>query len=187
MNYIDIAIVAIIVISLLISVRRGIVKEVVSLATWILSIFCVLNYAEVLAKSLTDFISNPPLRILVGVVLIILGIFILGKIINKILGAIIADSWFGPFDKIIGIAFGVCRGVILVAIIIVAVNMLNINYSSYKGGSSLLSPFEDIAQTLHRLVDDNYDGLKNSYFKMSTNYTPEINTTKKSAEPYIKS
>lgn len=175
MNYIDIAIAAIIAISLIISVKRGIVKEVISIATWLLSVFCVLNYTEELSDSLSSYISNPPLRTLIGVVIIILAIFIVGKIINKLLEAIIADSWFGPFDKIIGIAFGVARGVVVVSIVIVAANMLKINYKDYTHGSILLSHFEDIASTLFKLVDDNYSSLQESYFKMSTNYIPEAN------------
>ena len=182
MSYVDIVIVVIIAISLIISIKRGIVKEVVSLATWLLSVFCVLNYTEELADSLSSYIHNPPLRTLVGVVLIILGIFILGKIINKLLEAIIADSWFGPFDKIIGIAFGVARGVILVSILIVAAEMLKINYKAYTHGSVLLSHFEDIASTLLKLVDDNYSSLQQSYFKMSTNYVPEENIAKNNSE-----
>tara|TARA_B110000459_G_C16608627_1_gene494916 strand:+ start:106 stop:654 length:549 start_codon:yes stop_codon:yes gene_type:complete len=180
MNYIDIFVIVVIAVSLVISLRRGIVKEVVSLATWVISIFCVLNYTEILAKSLASWVSNPPLRTLISVLIIIISIFILGKIINKILGAIISDSWFGPFDKIIGIAFGVARGVILVSIIIVATEMLNINYSDYAHGSKLLSHFTDIAKTLHKLADDNYEGLKKNYFKISTNYNSDINTLTKS-------
>lgn len=169
MNYVDIAIIVVIAISLIVSIKRGIVKEVISFATWVLSIFCVLNYTDQLADSLAGYISNPPMRTLAGVVLIILGIFIVGKIINKILEAIIADSWFGPFDKIIGIAFGVARGVVLVAMLIVAADMLNINYKDYTAGSLLVGHFEDMAADLYRLVDDHYDGLKKSYFKMSAN------------------
>ena len=63
MNWADWAILAIVLISGLFSIRRGFVKEALSLVTWVAAFIVARLFTNSLAVVLTDYIQTPSFRI----------------------------------------------------------------------------------------------------------------------------
>ncbi|MDO6470057.1 CvpA family protein, partial [Neptunomonas phycophila] len=63
MNWADWTLIGIVVISGLVSLRRGFMKEALSLATWVAAFIVARLFGDALASVLVDYIQTPTFRI----------------------------------------------------------------------------------------------------------------------------
>jgi len=66
MNWADWVILAILVVSSLISLKRGFVREALSLANWVVAFFVAMAFRDVLATLISPYISTPSIRDMVA-------------------------------------------------------------------------------------------------------------------------
>lgn len=112
---IDILYISIILLSSILALLRGAVKEGLSLTKWILSALIAKNYVYLL----DSYVQIKPFIIkqLVAFCLVFIVLSICFQIINIILNYFIKMSGIGLLNKLIGMLFGASRGLIIIAII----------------------------------------------------------------------
>jgi membrane protein required for colicin V production len=116
MQWIDWAILIVIGLSAGISLLRGFVREALSLAGWILAFFVAKGFYQEFSTLLESSIETPSLRYAVSwAVLFVLTLTISG-LINYILSQLIEKAGLSGMDRIMGMAFGALRGVLLVSV-----------------------------------------------------------------------
>jgi len=115
-NWFDWAIVAIMLISVVVSFFRGFFREVLSLVIWVLAFFLALKFSKPLSEHLTHFVNSPMIRYAVAFLLIALGVLLVGMIVSMGIKMVIDKTGLGIFDRLLGIVFGVARGVLVVAV-----------------------------------------------------------------------
>ena len=81
MSGIDYAILAVIVISALIGIWRGFVREALSLLIWVMAFWFAYSWSQNLAFMLVDFIVDPGLRLIVTFVTLFLSVHIVGFVV----------------------------------------------------------------------------------------------------------
>jgi membrane protein required for colicin V production len=120
MNLVDIAIIVILLISTLIGVFRGFIREVLSLASWLVALYIAWTFASLGAGYLEPYISQPPLRVVAAFAAIFIVVLILASIISYLLYRLFAIAGISGVDRSLGTLFGIARGVVVVAILILA-------------------------------------------------------------------
>lgn len=145
MSGIDIAILTVLGVSAVISFMRGFVREVFSLAGWVLSFWLAYTYAPLLSPGLSETIPNPTVRIIASFALLILCALILLAMVNYLLGALIKASGLSGTDRMIGIVFGVARGGIIVAVLVLLASVTTLPQESWWMESRLVGHFEQVA------------------------------------------
>lgn len=154
MSPVDIAIVVILLISIIIGIFRGFIREILSLASWLIALYIAWTFAEMGATYLEPYISQPPLRIVAAFA----GIFIVALIVASIIGYVIyrlfALAGITGVDRSLGAVFGVARGVIIVAILILSAVYMDFASQPWWQGSKLVAYFAPITDFILSLMPD---------------------------------
>jgi membrane protein required for colicin V production len=117
-NWADYVIIGIITLSALVSVIRGFVREAISLAGWIIAFWVALTFAEPLGAQLADYVSVPSLRTMAAFFGLLLVSIVLVALVGFLVGQLVDKSGLDGTDRMLGILFGIARGVLLVALLV---------------------------------------------------------------------
>lgn len=121
MTWLDYAILAGLVVSVVWGAWRGLVREVISVAAWVLAFLGANYFGTPLAQVLPDSVPTPELRILIGFVAVFVVILAVCTLVGQFLRKLVKIAGLGELDHVLGGMFGVARAlVILLAFAIVA-------------------------------------------------------------------
>jgi membrane protein required for colicin V production len=116
----DTGIVAIVAISGLISLIRGLVKEAMSLVIWVAAFVIAMTFSEAASVLLVNFIELASLRQLAAWGGLFVGTLLVGAVVNFLLGKLVTSTGLGGTDRTLGLVFGVFRGLLVVLAIVIA-------------------------------------------------------------------
>lgn len=163
-SWIDIGIAVILLISVVVAMFRGFVKEAVSLASWIAAIWLAVTFSHQVALFLPASIDDATfslsqseievskLRVGIAFVLIVIGTLIAGSLLNYILSHLTKNRALKGIDRILGIFFGFFRGTAIVVLLILAASYTNFPLSDTWKSSQVLPPFEMVAKKAIELM-----------------------------------
>jgi membrane protein required for colicin V production len=121
MTAFDYAVLAIVGLSVVVSLLRGVVREMMSLVSWIGSVWIALHFAPKVAPLLPASLGHPWLRLFVVFVGLMLLSLLLFALIGLALARLLRGSGLDPWDRAAGVLFGLVRAlVILVALVLAA-------------------------------------------------------------------
>ncbi len=154
LNSIDFAIIVIIGISMLTGLFRGLVKEVIALLTWIVAIWLAVNYSDSFSAFLEPYIKEEKIRTAVAFIGILLSVLIAGALVNAILSFIFKRAGMSGTDRLFGFGFGFVRGVLIVGLAIMIVDMTSLPVQEYRNRSVLYSKFDPLEKFLKTHMSD---------------------------------
>jgi membrane protein required for colicin V production len=121
--WVDIAMMVVVLLSTLISLLRGFVKEALSLATWIAALVVGRFFSPKLAVMLEKQISLPSARLAAAFAILFFGTLIVGALINQLISQLVKVTGLSGTDRLLGMLFGCARGVLVVVVIIGILSM----------------------------------------------------------------
>jgi membrane protein required for colicin V production len=127
MNFLDIFFLITIVISVIVGLLKGLVREIVALVFLAVGIYAALTWHEILGKRIFSSIDDPNVASFLAFLIILFGLIIMGSLIGYVLNRFFI---FGPLksvDRILGGLFGVLRGVVISAAVLLGLMLFQIN------------------------------------------------------------
>jgi membrane protein required for colicin V production len=121
MNWADWVILAILAISALFSLRRGFVKEALSLVTWVSAFVVARLFSEALSLVLESYITTPSIRMAVAFGSLFVLMLIGGAIVANLFEMLISATGLSATDRILGMGFGIARGGLVVVVLVALV------------------------------------------------------------------
>lgn len=159
LNWFDYAIIAIILISTLLSLVRGFFKELISLATWIIGFWVAFRFGRHFASFFEGYISSQAVRTIVGFGLVFIVVVIIGAIFNYLISLLLVKTGLNGTDRIIGMIFGFARGVLLVAILILLFATTSLVQEVWWKKSVLLPHFKVVVDWLQSILPQKFHQL----------------------------
>lgn len=118
----DVVIVSIVLVSVLIGVFRGFIKELLSISTWALSLLVAYRFSGALSDHLVELIGNDQVRRVAAFLLLFVtsfaGLGLAAYFIKRLFDAINLSST----DRALGGVFGLLRGLVVVGLIVFIIN-----------------------------------------------------------------
>jgi membrane protein required for colicin V production len=159
MNWIDLIIVVILILSMVMGFINGLVKEVASLAALILGIWGAIKFSAFTAGKLYDYFDMTGqyvgiVAFLVTFGLIVVIIHFVGIVADKIVHAVA----LGFVNRLLGIAFGLLKSVLIMSVFFVILNALDARRSFLPKetieNSKFYNPISDIAPVLFPVIGE---------------------------------
>jgi len=110
MLLIDWLILAVVIISALISIKRGFVKEMLSLASWLSAFVIARVFSGHLEVLLVQWIETPSARYGAAFGILFATTLIIGAMINHLVGELVKVTGLAGTDRLFGVVFGTTRG-----------------------------------------------------------------------------
>ena len=116
MTWIDYAVIAIIGISVLLSVIHGLVREILALASWVVAFIVAQMFAGDVAALLPAALTNPSLRLLAGFLAVFVAVLVVMTLLAIAVSGLIKSAGLGFADRALGAVFGLGRGLAIVTV-----------------------------------------------------------------------
>src|SRR5881392_1115635 len=123
MNPLDIAVIAVIVLSAIFAFARGFVREALSIVAWVgAAAITVYGFVPVLGI-VEPLVKNPLLSQLIAGFGLFVGSLVVLTIITSFLARMVRASALSPIDRTVGFVFGLARGAFLVCLAYLLLDM----------------------------------------------------------------
>lgn len=139
----DIAILAVLGLSVLFGLWRGFVAEILSLACWIAAFWVAWMFGDAVAAWYGQWLQHPAARIIAGYLTCFLGVLIIGALLGWILRKLIQGSGLSGMDRMLGMLFGLARGVLLVIAVVLVLEFTPAPGAAWWQHSQLLPGFSE--------------------------------------------
>src|SRR5688572_20242716 len=156
---VDYIIIAILIVSAVMGLVRGLLRESIAVITWFLAIVLAWSFASSLEPMLGGVLVGSPLRIWAARAIIFVGVLLLGGAVSVVLGHYVRVSMFAGMDKFLGLMFGIIRGVVIVGAFTIAVQALRMDEDARWKNSKLLPYAIGVADALRGIVGDKLERL----------------------------
>ena len=121
LNWIDIALGGALVISALVGLMRGFLKEILSLIAWGVALYAAWIFAEPVAKTyVVKFLPDGYIAYVAAFGGIFIGVLFLIGVVNLLISQVLKATGLGFLDRLLGLILGTVRGVLIGALVVFA-------------------------------------------------------------------
>lgn len=157
---VDYVILAIVILSAVMGLVRGLLREAIAVVTWFLAIVLAWSFGPSLEPHLGGILVGSPLRIWAARAIIFVGILLLGGAISVVVSHYVRVSMFAGMDRFLGFVFGIVRGIVIVGAFTIAVQALRMDEDPAWKRSKLMPYAIGVADALRGIVGEKLERLE---------------------------
>lgn len=114
----------VLLVSTLISIKRGFVNEALSLLNWVAAVVISRMFAAQVSNLLAESIEVASIRMGVSLAILFIGSLIVGGLVIRLVAEVVRMSGLGGTDSFLGMFFGLARGALVVLIVVAVLHYL---------------------------------------------------------------
>jgi membrane protein required for colicin V production len=150
----DVLLLLVLVGSTLIGALRGFIREAVSVAFWILAIWAAWQFGPIIEPHLGGLLADPSVAPWIGRLVILVLVLLTGWLAGMVLSYLTRSIGLGPLDRVIGVFFGIVRGMVLVGLLVIGGELLHLNHEEWWSRSKLIPYGETVGDWLRAMVGE---------------------------------
>jgi membrane protein required for colicin V production len=150
----DVLILLVLLGSTLIGALRGFIREAVSVVFWILAVWCAWKLGPVIEPHLGGLLADPSIAPWVGRLVILVLVLLTGWLVGMALSYLTRSLGLGALDRVIGLFFGIVRGMVLVGLLVIGGELLHLNHEDWWNRSKLVPYGETVGDWLRAMVGE---------------------------------
>lgn len=160
LNGADWVIVAILVVSIIVGLWRGLIREVLSLIVWVAAVTAAILFGAQVAEFYGDWVSVPSVRVALGYATVFLVVFIVFALLAWLINGLIKNGGLSGTDRMLGLGFGLLRGGLLVAVLVLLLGYTPMPRDPWWQQSQLIPRFEPLAVWVREQLPDTLAALQ---------------------------
>ena len=158
MNWADYAILSILIVSSLISLKRGFVKEALSMLNWGAAILIAIVFRDSAATLLEPHIDVYSIRNLVAFAGLFITTLIVGSLVNNLISEFIKMTGLSGTDRLLGMVFGALRGfAVIMALLLLVAPTIGFDKDAWWAESLLIPYFLEFESGVRGITQDIYN------------------------------
>lgn len=157
----DYIILAIILLSAVIGLVQGFLKEICSLVTWVLAIWLAWALGPSVAPYLGGVLKQEPYGLWTGRAIVFVLVLIAGAMIGYAVNHFVRMSLFSGLDRMLGFVLGLVRGVVIVGFVVILAQAAELDTEAWWQRSKLAPVVTPVANGLRALVGDRLSDRRN--------------------------
>jgi len=154
MTLADYLIIAAILLSAVAGALRGFLREAVALGAWIIGLFLAWHFSDLVEPHLGGLLAGSEVRPWAARAIVLVLVLILGACVGALLGHFVRLSIFSGMDRLLGFAFGLLRGFVLLGVFVILGQLLQLPAEGWWRHSLMIPYGESIANGLRSLVGE---------------------------------
>lgn len=154
--WIDWVIIALITVSTLISLKRGFVREALSLVTWVGAFVLARTFHPQMQTVLEGTVETPLVRLIAAFAILFFGTLIIGAIINNMIGHLVRATGLSATDRVLGMGFGLLRGVVVVIVAIAFIRYTPLAQDTWWRESVMINRLAVVEAWSRRTLGDEF-------------------------------
>lgn len=123
MTWADGIAIAVVLLSGILALGRGLVREVLGVAAWIGAAVTTFEFYQPVADQIGGFIGNPKLIVPVAIGVVFLVTLVVLSIFSAWFASLIRNSVLSGLDRTLGLAFGLVRGAVIVCLLYIGLSI----------------------------------------------------------------
>ena len=153
----DVLIVLVLLGSTIIGLLRGFVREAVSLVFWVAAVWAAWKFGPIIEPRLGGVLAYPNVAPWIGRLCVLVLVLLVGWVVGMLLGYFTRSLGLGVMDRVIGVLFGIVRGMVLVGLLIIGGELLHLNQEEWWNRSKLVPYGETVGDWLRAMVGEKGD------------------------------
>lgn len=161
MNAVDYLILGALVLSMLLGMLRGFVREAIGVLAWLGGLWVAWRYAPSLEPFLGGTIGEPPVSTWAARVLIVIAVLVLAWLIAGVLSYFMQHSGLSVMvDRLLGLVFGALRAAVVVAVFVMLGQFVELHRVEWWRDSRLLPYASELANWIQTFAETGMKALK---------------------------
>ncbi|WP_233243631.1 CvpA family protein [Bacterioplanes sanyensis] len=152
--------ITVVVVSSLISLKRGFVREALSLASWIIAFIVARLFSGNLATLLEGQIDTESLRWMVAFLILFAGTIIVGALLNHLIAELVRVTGLSGTDRVFGMVFGAVRGLLILVVAVYGLQYTLVPDDTWYQQSVFIPQLESVADWARKTLPAATDRLE---------------------------
>ncbi len=123
MSTFDYLLLAMLLASALVGILRGLIREAMSLAIWVIALWSAARFDAQVAHLFSNTIRDPLWQLWAARLVLFVGVLFAGSVLAWIVSYFVRRSVITGTDRTLGMLFGLARGVVLAGILVLALEL----------------------------------------------------------------
>lgn len=145
MTALDYFVIAVVVLSVVISLVRGAVREVLSVASWVVAIFLAFEFSGVVATYMPASVSSPTVRSAAAFVATLLVSLLVLALVSMLITRLIKQSPLSGVDRLLGALIGLVRAAVILTVLTLIAGFTAIPKEAFWREAKSRGPLETLA------------------------------------------
>lgn len=151
----DYMLLGVLLLSAVVGIVRGLIREALSLVIWAAALWCAARFGPDAARLFGRVLDNPLWQLWAGRVALFVVVLFLGSLVAWLVSYFVRRSPITGTDRMLGSLFGLARGIVLAALLVLALEVGGFSAEPWWRESKLLpyaaavgAELRDVAQQL---------------------------------------
>ena len=148
MTSFDYTVLIIIGISIVVSIMRGAVRELLAITGWIIAIYVAKTYATQLIPLLPVDIPTEALKILAAHIIVFFGVLLVTSLLTIALSSLIKKIGLNWLNRGVGAVVGFARGLLIVCVLVFLAGLTSLPKDARWANAMFSSPLEALVKSM---------------------------------------